>query len=343
LGENNRLIAGLERELQKRWLTLFKFDAQQPQVHYTTQALAAEVRNIFNAPRPGWKAACYHSPDLMLAASNLAAIQQGDYQWVLGELHPAANTLTSAFWLAQHPARQDLAEAWEADLPFPQVRLVPSREAVTPRRAPALIKSKDYRLLVANDACGVPRSQALTAGALVVEEINGELIVRSREGEPRFEIIEFLGDLLSLAGLHHFNFLPPLPHTPRLSIDQLVVYRETWRFTPEQISFAFQKDESERFIEARRWAGRHCLPRFIFVKTPTEAKPVYVDLASPLSIDIFARAIRRTSTGPLTETAIQVTEMLPDPSQTWLRDSQGYTYTSEFRMVVVDHPSDRKA
>jgi hypothetical protein len=335
-GENKRLIRGLERELQKRWATLFKFDVQPAHVHYTTQALAATVQDVFNAPRPGWQAACYHSPDLMLAAPSLAAIQQGDYQWVLGELHAAANTLTSAFWLAQHPARQDLADAWEADLPFPQVRLVPSREAVTPRRAPALIKENDYRLIVANDACGVPPSQALLAGALVVEEFNGELIVRRREGTPHFEIIEFLGDLLSLAGLHHFDFLPPLPHIPRLSIDQLVVYRETWRFTAEQVSFAFQKDESERFLEARRWAGQHRLPRFIFVKTPTEEKPFCVDVASPISIDLLARAIRRSVFEPITEVTLKVTEMLPDPSQTWLRDSLGQTYTSELRMVVVD-------
>lgn len=333
--EDARFMRALERELQKRWLAIFRYNAEQRHAQYSASELNAEVLKVFSAPHPGWKAACYHSPDIMVMAKDLEAIQQGDFHWILGELHAAANTLDAWVWVAQHPASQDLLRSVEADLPFPLVRFVASREVITPRRAAALIKPNDYRFVVANDSCGVPSSQALLAGTLVVKEVDGDLFVQRRDGSLHFEIIEFLGDVLSRAILHHFNFIPPMEHMPRISIDRLVVHRETWQFAPEESSFAFQKEESERFLQARRWALINKLPRFLFVKTPTNEKPFYVDLASPVSVDLLTRAIRRTYDSSK-EASIEVTEMLPDPYQTWLLDDVGNKYTSEFRMVIVD-------
>ena len=334
---DTRILNALEHELQKRWLTIFKFTAEQHHVCYTSQEISKEVLGLFKAPRPGWKAACYHSPDLMIAANDLEAIQKGDFHWVLGELHVASNTINASVWLQQHPASEELINAMEVDLPLPQVWLVASREQISPRRAGAFYKPTDYRLVVANDSCGLSSSQTLLAGALVVEESNGELIVRTRDGGLNLEIIEFLGDVLSRLIIHRFNFIPPLRHTPRISVDRLVVNRETWRFAPKELTFAFEKNESERFIKARKWALIERLPRFLFVKTPTEDKPFFVDLVSPISIDSLAKLVRLAHDLNKQGALIEVTEMLPDPNQTWLIDKAGNKFTSEFRMVVVDN------
>jgi hypothetical protein len=85
------------------------------------------------------------------------------------------------------------------------------------------------------------------------------------------------------------------------------------------------------------------MPRFVFVKTPIEVKPFFVDFDSPPYVNIFARAIRRMlmamETNPaLADSAkvITVSEMLPTPDQTWLPDAQGRHYTSELRIVAVE-------
>ncbi|HEY3873472.1 MAG TPA: hypothetical protein VGM10_34260, partial [Actinocrinis sp.] len=67
----------------------------------------------------------------------------------------------------------------------------------------------------------------------------------------------------------------------------------------------------------------------------TEPRPFYVDLSSPVYVNILAKAIRRLARndpgGQLT-----FSEMLPTPEQTWLTDDRGRRYTSELRLVAVD-------
>jgi hypothetical protein len=71
------------------------------------------------------------------------------------------------------------------------------------------------------------------------------------------------------------------------------------------------------------------LPRFVFLRIPEEGKPLYVDFASPISIEIFAKFVRRAS-------AMSVSEMLPAHDETWLPDARGNRYTSELRLTAVD-------
>jgi hypothetical protein len=67
----------------------------------------------------------------------------------------------------------------------------------------------------------------------------------------------------------------------------------------------------------------------VFVKIPEEPKPCYVDFESGVYIEIFSRLVRRAS-------SITVSEMLPAPSDTWLIDRSGTSYTSELRIAALD-------
>jgi hypothetical protein len=105
------------------------------------------------------------------------------------------------------------------------------------------------------------------------------------------------------------------------------------------MEFAFEKAEAARFVAARRWARAAGLPRFVYVKSPVEVKPVYVDLASPIYVDIFSRIVRRTREGAGGDATLALTEMLPRLEQAWLPDAAGRLYTSELRIVAVDQAS----
>jgi hypothetical protein len=337
-GDDVSLVEVLESMLQERWAAILSIPYQQRRVRYASEDLRPRVLEAFAAPHPGWQSARYHSPDVMVAAASAQAIQAGQYQCVMGEVHPGINTLRTALFVDQHPSPDVLLAATECDLPEPWVILVPTREdeGITSRLSNVLVSPKDWRLVPAHDACGVPRSQALPIGTLVIEDLDGALTVRTRDGRLRFDVIELLGDALTLRLLHHFDPIPLSKHTPRINFDQLVVCRETWRFTPDEATFAREKTEADRFINARRWMHTHELPRFVFVKTPAEEKPFYVDLASPISVEILAKAIRRVADSDASEPLITVTEMLPAPDETWLTDRQGGRYTCEFRIVALD-------
>lgn len=337
-GDSDRFIDSLVPALQQRWENIFSIDETQRRVHFKSDDLRSRVEAAFNAPRPGWKYARYHSPDLLIGGASLDAIRQGDYQLILGELHIASNTCSGALFLAQHPRPNDLFNAIDIDLPEP--RLVPLVAKDTPngsgRTITALMGAKDILLSISPNAFAVEGSQALPIGALVVESVGDDLMIRTRDGRLSFEIIEAISGFMSSIAPSTFKLFGARRHIPRISIDRLIVWRESWSMAASEISFAFEKDDADRFRKARHWAQTHKMPRFIFVKVADEIKPFYADFSSPIYVDIFAKAVRRVSGNNEVNQSVVVSEMLPRPDRAWLPDAEGHLYTSELRMVAVD-------
>jgi len=335
LSEDTQLTDNVVAAFQKQWEEVLQLREGQTRVNFTSVELRSHVEEAFKAAKPGWMFARYHSPDIMIAATSAEAIERGDYQLVLGEFHMGTNTLAPAFFLEQHPAREELMRAIKLDMVRPRLEplLSYSMPSVNARTIIGLTSPNDYYLALTPDAFGVKESQYVPIGSLIFEEIDGELVFRSRDGRLRFEIIEALGGLMSSRTASSFKLLAARPHTPRIIIDRLVVARESWRFAAEELSFAFEKDEPGRFIAARRWARAAQLPRFVFAKTPVEIKPFYTDFLSPIYVEILAKMVRRTaeSSGHVT-----LSEMLPRADQLWLPDNEGHRYTSELRIVAVD-------
>jgi hypothetical protein len=332
------LVNDLVPLFQQRWSDLLDVSHDTERAHYRSADLRARVLEAFQAPPTPWSFSRYHNPDVMIVAADAAAVRRGDYLFVLGELHIGANTLGVSLFMEQHPAPEELYRAVEFDMPDPRlVPLVPKYwPHVTPRLLQVLITSRDYRLEMAPGPFDVPAARILKSGQLIVTRTGaGELVLRTRDGGLSFDIIESFATAIGGEIVNHFKLLPPKEHTPRISIDRLVVCRETWRFAASDVWFAFEKEAAERFAEARRWAGSHELPRFVFVKAAVEIKPFYLDLASPMYVELLGKVIRRCVERGLGEEAIVVTEMLPGPGESWLPDAAGERYASELRIVAV--------
>lgn len=331
--------------LQEKWAGIFNLAPDARRVEFTSDELRPLVLAAFEAPRPGWQSARYNSPDVMIAADSAEAISRGDFQLVLGEMHMAGVTLANWIFLGQHPAPEELFNALDKDMHEPRVLPLMSKHypGVTARTTTSLISPKDYFLEYALETTDVPAARSLRISELVIEKRASNLIVRTLDGRAEFDIIEFVGGGLSNIVMNFFKIIAPRQHTPRVTIDKLVVVRESWAFSPSELPFANEKDEAERFLAARRWARTHGMPRFVFAKTPVEVKPFFVDFDSPIYVNILAKLIRRTVTNgsasmPLAAPAndlITFSEMLPAADQTWLTDAAGQTYTSELRIITV--------
>lgn len=332
-------IVALMPAFQERWLKVLSLPPGARRVELTTEELLPRVLEQFDAPDSGWKAAIYHSPDLMIAAASVEAIRNGDYQLVLGEMHASVNTLRPAFFSEHHPVPDELKRFFQLDQLFPRaVPIIPKTlwPAKTARLLPVLITPQDFRIEFVPEPTNIAPSQVLPCGTLVIEDCGGELVVRTRDGRLRFDPLEVFSDTPTLSAINSFRVLEQDRHTPRVSIDRLVVSRESWMFTPDEITCAYEKSDSGRFVAARRWAQTHGIPRFAFVKATSEVKPVFVDFDSPIYLNIFSKIVRRAR--GTEEAKIVVSEMLPAPDQVWLPDAAGRHYTSEFRVVAVDSP-----
>lgn len=331
-------ISGLEPLLQERWARVLELPEGARRVHFTVEELRARVEVEFEAPRPGWMAARQHSPDLMIAADGVEAIRRGDYLLTLGELHLATNTIGAASFMSQHPTPEELLHAVEHD--FPEPRPLPVKPASWPmsnvRTCTALSSPKDLHVEFAHDSIHPGAPNVLRIVDLVVEEIDGALVMHTRDGGVSFPVLEAIGEGLSAVAVNAMKLLAPAGHNPRVTVGRLVISRESWGFSREELLFTSIEDEGERFRAARRWARAHGMPRFVFVKVPTEMKPFYLDFDSPIYVDILSKVVRQMEGRPKAEGMITVSEMLPAPDETWLPDAAGNLYTSELRMVAVD-------
>jgi hypothetical protein len=334
-----RLFERIIPEYQALWNQILDLPEGQSRAHFTSDELREKVEAAFAAPKSGWKRARYHSPDVMIAADSVASIRQGNYSLVLGELHMAVNTVRGVFAMAQHPDPPAMFEAFMADMGEPRMVPVPPREwpGMTTRNMLALYSPKDYHLEISADApASVPRSQTLPIGAFVVENAPRGLQVRSRDGRLRFDVIEFFGEVFSAQSTDCMKIAPQRAHVPRVTIDKLVICRETWRFPAESMQFIHVEEESQRYLAARRWMRQNNLPRFAFMKVHVETKPCFIDFDSPIYVEILCKMARRVLASDEPEKPVVISEMVPGPDQLWLPDAEGQKYTSEMRLVVLD-------
>ncbi|MFE7497550.1 lantibiotic dehydratase [Streptomyces albidoflavus] len=340
IGGKDLIAARAGAELQHAWWSILGPACGDGtlSVRLTSAALRTQVRAAFDCPQPGWTAARYHSPDLMLVATDGSRVRADNSFFVLGELHTAVNTLENRVYATQHPDRESLARRAANDgIARRIVPMLPkSWRAVTSRTFPPLTHLlPDYTYWsIGDDPGGAPIADVLPAGGLRVERRDGRLRVSDLSGGFDADLIEVLGELLSMVTVDAFGVVPPLPHHPRITVDNLVVARETWRIPIAETGLAQGGDDAARFLAYQRFANCLGLPRRVFARVSGERKPVYVDRRSPLLITSFLHMVRRAAERPDAELA--VTEMLPDQEHLWLPDAAGEFYTSEFRLVAVD-------
>jgi hypothetical protein len=326
-GASGSIVAGVRDELRRRWAAILAVAPGERSVVRHASALADDIRRSFAAPGPGWPAARHHSPDLMLAAAGPDAVARGDYLVVVGELHTGFNTVAMPLFVKQHPRPDELIAARDADIE--RVCIAPVWSKAVTRPDYYSLSPRDLDLETGDTRSARPRTQVLSTGALVVEDQGHGLEVRTRDGAWRFDVIAFLEHHLIAESYAEFSPIAPAPWTPRVTIDDVVIARATWRVVPAELGWPELEQPAERFIAARRWARSLGMPRWVFAKTGEEVKPVYVDFDSTVYVELLAKQLRGASSAALSE-------MLPTVEQAWVIDATGARYTGELRIAAVD-------
>ncbi|GID90764.1 lantibiotic dehydratase [Amorphoplanes digitatis] len=328
----------IRMELQRRWAAIVNAPPGARRVRLRSADIADQVRDAFEEPGRGWSLAKYLSPDVFVLADDATDVARGDFELVLGEMHVATNTLTQSLFVMQHPDAGELLAETDADFPGPRLMPMLPKESKllrwSTRSRPALTRPRDYHVALV-DYSGDPHRPRTVPGADVrVRERGGELVAVLPDGAV-FSLLDVFGHALTNQVMNRFAPQPDGDHTPRVTVDRMVLARETWRFTADDLAFAAEKSEARRFVLARRWRDAREMPRFVFVVSPTEPRPFYVDFDSPVYVNILAKAVRRLAKSE-PGARLTVSEMLPTPEQAWLTDDRGARYCSELRFVAVD-------
>lgn len=296
--------------------------------------LQQRVKAVFPAEAPGWHGARYHSPDIMIAAASADDIRDDEFLLVLGELHAAWNTLLQQIFLDLHPAPDHLLADVALDQPEPELVAVPPGNMGGHRRLNDPGTPHDMHFEYDGTPSWRSQDQVLPIAELLVEVTDKGLEVRTRDGSRRFPGSAFFGPQLRSFCARRFRLLPALPHTPRVVVDRLVINRETWRFDVQELAFASATAPLERYAGFCSFAAQHSFQRWTFVRTHREKKPVYVDLHSPMLVEVAMKLVRAAAGDEAGW--VSISEMLPSPEQLWLTDGEGERYCSELRTAILD-------
>ena len=314
----------------------------QPHVDLSEYELTPEdchvVRDNFDYPK--FDEYTYPSADLQLAATSTEAIEGGDYQWILAELHPPIAMLHHCmYWSC--PDKEALSRAlasttfrrptfhfgfFAADFTaHTTVRLFDAMPGlsnfVAPQRA-----NPNWRRILPTDA------------EVYIDETTGDVCVRKIDNHEHLG--SFARAWVIPLGFHPFQF-GMAQHTPRLRCGKVIVQRRSWTVKAEDLMPGNYTGISCNLVLAiAKLRAERNLPRFVYIR-PTEqalrrsgaegrdkdTKPVFVDLESYLFLEIFYRWLVKAG-------EIEVTEMLPDPEHLFWKEPDGRR-SFELRTLVV--------
>jgi hypothetical protein len=334
------IAAASTAELQRRWQEVLGLPGSASRHQVSADSIDTRVAACFPGRQVAWSGARQHSPDIMIAAASPGHVQRGDFLLVLGELHVTMNTLEGRLFVEQHPDPARLVAADQADHGARRIVAIAAKdyESVTSRTSPPSALLPPGLLCwsaAAVDSFDPPGpATVMPAAAMTVRRRGGDLVVQLMPSGTELDFFEVIGDLMTGLAGNAFQPAAPAAHRPRITIDKLVLSREQWVFQIPGSSWAFVRDEQERYYFARRWRDEHQLPERVFLRVPVEAKPVAVDFRSIVLVNLLAKHIRQTEAAGHTE--FSVSEMLPDLDQLWLADHAGRRYSSELRFVAFD-------
>jgi hypothetical protein len=328
LGKSSTVADEVVAELQARWAELLKLSPDEHRQQYSAEELAPRVRAAFAAPHSGYAPVRHHSPDIMIAAADgWESIQRGDCLFVLGEIHAGVISYCSPMFLDHCPDAAEVLRDRATDLPGVEIFPVMNKDQYL--RMNVRTYGREFAYETGTARSWLPRERVFAATDFYLARVGGELLAFHRPDGRAFDLATFLDYYLGRALAHACNWIAPRPHTPRVTIDKLVLARETWRFSSDELAFARIESRFDRFVAARGWATGHGMPRYVFVKVPEEKKPFFVDFESTTYVDHLAHIARGAS-------RMVVSEMLPAIGESWLTDREGRRYVCEMRTVAVD-------
>ena len=284
-----------------------------------TRAAAA-----FADREPAWRPAVFNSVDVQIAARDEAAVAGGDFLAVVGDVHPGTNPLVQGVFAHRHPDPERFYAAHRSGVGEGLPVMLPPWTPAMGQDGRGMPATSDdmVHIAVTPETRAQGGRRTWMAHELLVE---GTDLV-DRTGELRVSVFDALWLPFFISGVRTFSLLPEEEHAPRVTIGDMVLRREGWSIPVADIP--------ERADDVAAFARDRAMPRRLFMKSPLERKPMYLDTGSPTLSRILCRQARHARETP--GARMEFTEMLPGPDECWLADADGNHYVSELRMVAVD-------
>lgn len=315
-----RLILDLEQRLETAWTQVLQDFPDHPEV----QLCAADIERLITLLNTDLNVAGfevfgsdYHSPDILLSSVSVEAFNRGDYQIIVGEVHPAVHTLSQPVAAPFGPFNTQINQQVEALFQRPRLVLADSPDSYQRSHIDWPLQPSYLQLVLPSGGGCVAAHQQFAAGRAKVLRVNGRLQVVDALGQ-------FSEDLLCVYStpMHRLGFalagsaVAKHEHR-RIWLGRTLYKRASWLFASDLLPEPKGSvDELEHTLQWRAWAAVNGLPRYAFVKIDTEPKPLFLDFDNPLSFDGITNALKNAG-------HVKFSEMRPCPDELWLEEMRG--------------------
>ncbi|WP_245397999.1 lantibiotic dehydratase [Pseudomonas germanica] len=315
-----RLILDLEQRLETAWTQVLQDFPDHPEVQLCAadiERLITLLNNDLNVAGFEVFGSDYHSPDILLSSASVEAFNRGDYQIIVGEVHPAVHTLSQPVAAPFGPFNTQINQQVEALFQRPRLVLADSPESYQRSHIDWPLQPSYLQLVLPSGGGCVAAHQQFAAGRAKVLRVNGRLQVVDALGQ-------FSEDLLCVYStpMHRLGFalagsaVAKHEHR-RIWLGRTLYKRASWLFTSDLLPEPKGSvDELEHTLQWRAWAAVNGLPRYAFVKIDTEPKPLFLDFDNPLSFDGITNALKNAG-------HVKFSEMRPCPDELWLEEVRG--------------------
>jgi len=115
-----QIILNLDQRLETAWTQLLQDFPEHPEVHLCNADIERLI-TLLNADMDvtGFEVfgSDYHSPDIMISSASMKAFNHGDYEIIVGEVHPAVHTLSQPVAAPFGPFNTQINQQVEAIFP----------------------------------------------------------------------------------------------------------------------------------------------------------------------------------------------------------------------------------
>jgi hypothetical protein len=338
LAEDNRIERELREEIEAAWRDVigprWPADDDRAECIAITAEDCEQVLARLDPDRdrdrhvpgqPEILGATFLSPDFLLAAT-ADEVRAGQGLIVMGELHKAVFLAAQPVAQPFCPARDELLACVQRAVPGPVLSIVDAPQGYQRSDFNWPDLPGFYEILTEGATSRFPPERVVPVGSLEVTEEDGNLYVVSRDDRLRTWLFSVLSGFLYRKLLAVDPIELSGHYAPRIMLDQIVVRRRRWQVGTETLAACRARPDSAALLgAARRFQRQLGMPDRIFVKSPNEIKPIYIDFKSFFLVELLFKLASEAPT-------LSITEMLPNADQLWLGDAQGARYTSEIRM-----------
>ena len=336
LADDNRIERELREEIEDAWREVIGSrwpadDDPAASIAITAEDCAQVLARLDpdgdsdRQGQPEILGASFLSPDFLLAATADEA-RAGQGVIVMGELHKAVFLAAQPVAQPFCPALDELLACVQRAVPGPVMSIVDAPQGYQRSDFNWPDLPGFYEILTEGATSRFPPERVVPVGSLEVAEADGNLYVTSRDGTLRTWLFSVLSGFLYRKLLAVDPIELSGHRAPRITLDEIVIRRRRWQVDSELLaSCRAQPDSAALLGAARRFQRQFGMPDRIFVKSPNEIKPIYIDFKSFFLVELLFKLASEAPT-------LSISEMLPDAQQLWLGDAQDRRYTSEIRM-----------